>query len=335
MKNDNLSIKEISRLAGVSTATVSRVIHNNGRFSKETENRVRKIIEELNYSPNQMAQALRTGKANVVGIIVPDITNEFFAKMTLALQMKLFVKGYSQIICNTDEKIEIEERHLQMLKSLNVSGLVYISGAIGGSVSKLSVPTIYIDRKPEKSENIGRNSVIIESDNESGGYMAGKELLGAGCKRIAAIVYKKSISSHGNRLKGYTRALKEKCIPLDENIIVETDAVSQEEGYLKTMALLSKYPDIDGVFCSADQLASGSLRALYELDIPVPERIKLTGFDDTSPSISAIIPITTVHQFVEEFGCLGADILTGMMDGVVPEQKQYTIPVELVKRAST
>ena len=207
MKDDNVSIKEISRRAGVSIATVSRVIHNNGRFSRETGERVRKVIAELNYTPNQMASALRTGKVQVVGIIVPDITNEFFAKMTLELQKRLFEKGYSEIICNTSENIDIEKRHLQMLRSLRVSGLIYISGAYEDMEGMSNIPTIYIDRKPADHDYVLNNGVFIESDNESGGYIAAKELLMSGCKKIAVLMYKKTISTHGNRLKGYERAI--------------------------------------------------------------------------------------------------------------------------------
>ena len=122
---------------------------------------------------------------------------------------------------------------------------------------------------------------------------------------------------------------------MDNDIIIETDEVSQQEAYSKTKVLLSKRSDIDGIFCSADQLACGALKAIYELGISIPGQIRLTGFDDTLLSSSGIIPITTVHQFVDKFGSLGADILTDMIAGNIPEQKHYTIPVELVKRAST
>ena len=177
------SIKDIARLAGVSTATVSRVINQNGRFSKETEARVRRIIRENEYVPNMSAKGLRTSRTCVVGIIVPDITNPHFASLVLKLEINLFQRGYSCLICNTNESEKLERKHIQSLSAQNVSAIVLISGT--RNYSELdTLPVIYVDRPSRSQKNSG---VIIESDNEQGGYLATKELLDAGCRRIVIL----------------------------------------------------------------------------------------------------------------------------------------------------
>lgn len=166
------SIKDIARLAGVSTATVSRVINQNGRFSKETEARVRRIIRENEYVPNMSAKGLRTSRTYVVGIIVPDITNPHFSSLVLKLEINLFQRGYSCLICNTNESEKLERKHIQSLSAQNVSAIVLISGT--RNYSELdTLPVIYVDRPSRSQKSSG---VIIESDNEQGGYLATKEL---------------------------------------------------------------------------------------------------------------------------------------------------------------
>ena len=156
------SIKEIAKLAGVSTATVSRVINQNGRFSRETEERVRRVIRENDYIPNMSAKGLRTSRTRVVGIIVPDITNPHFANLVLHLEMDLFRRGYSCLICNTNESEELESKHIQSLTAQNVSGIVLISGM--RNYEELGdLPVVYVDR-PSNSQD--KEEVMIESDKD-------------------------------------------------------------------------------------------------------------------------------------------------------------------------
>lgn len=334
MKKKSISMKEISELAGVSIATVSRVINQNGRFSKETEERVRRIIREYGYEPNLVARSLRTNRMQVVGIIVPDITNEFFARITQELQNNLFSHGYSTIICNTNEEYEKEQRYLATLKSLKVSGLIYISGAFADGKQPLQVPTIYIDRKPPSNSGV-RDYVLIESDNIGGGYQATKVLLERGCRRIGLITYRPEISSHGDRMRGYEQALSEHGLPLDPTLIAQAERVDAASGYEAASRLLKTRPDIDGFFCTADLLAYGVLDRVSTARTPDGRRIRVIGFDDLSLSGTRSIALSSVHQSVSEFGLLGANTLVAMIQGKPPEQKHYRLPVKLVLRAST
>ena len=164
MKNENISIKEIARLAGTSVATVSRVINQNGRFSKETEKRVREIIEKYNYRPNELARSLRVDKAQVVGVIVPDITNEFFSYIARKIEVDLLKQGYMAVICDTNESLEMEKQYIETLKAMRIGGIIYVSGDQKIEPIK-DIPAVYVDRKPEFVEE-GQGSCFIGRSEE-------------------------------------------------------------------------------------------------------------------------------------------------------------------------
>lgn len=331
---EKLSVKDIAKLAGVSVATVSRVLNQNGRFSAETEARILKIIEENNYQPNMLARGLRTSKVSVIGIIVPDITNDFFAQITLALQNTLFDYGYSTIICNTNEVESVENRHREMLQAQQVSGLVCISGAYNGKGTQLSVPTVFIDREP--LAHLGeKQSVLIESNNEQGGRQATMELIKKGCKKLAILRFKETISSHRGRYEGFKACLEENNLEFNPALMRKVKTVSMASAQEAVEDLLATGEEIDGMFCTADILALGALKALQAHDIAVPETVKLAGFDDSSYSRFAFPEITTVRQSVETFGSLAAETLIAMIDGKPLKKHYYQLPTQLIVRGTT
>ena len=333
MSNKTYSVKDIAEMAGVSVATVSRVINQNGRFSKETEDRVNKVIAMCNYKPNQLARGLRTSKARMIGILVPDISNEFFSKITLALQTHLYALNYATIIMNTNEDAEIEANQLNMLNSQKVSGLIYISGNVGGSETP-EVPAVYIDRQPSFGQE-HNNYIFIESDNYQGGILATQALIDKGCNRIACVSYAKNVSSHRQRVEGYAAALKQNGFAVKNEHIVIAGEISADSGRRVTKELLQAHKEIDGIFFTADVLAVGALKAINELGLSIPGQLKIVGFDDIALSRLTIPSLTTIHQDIERFGLLAANALVSMIDGQPLEQKQHTIPVRLVTRKST
>lgn len=332
-KGKSISIKEISELSGYSVATVSRVINNNGRFSKETEQKIKQIIADYGYQPNMLARGLRTSKSQIVGAIVPDISNEFFAKVAIELQNRLLELDYSTLICNTNEDYQTELRYLNMLKSQQISGIVYIAGDMGKNDEFLNIPTVYIDRKPIFSTP--KDIVLIESNNQKGGYIATQELINKGCRKIGVLVYKDAISSHGDRLIGYKNALKANGIIPEDELIITVDKVDIQTGYNKTCKLIKTVPHVDGIFCSSDLLAFGAVSALNDLEVAVPDNVKIVGFDDISLTTSIRPNITTVRQSVESFGTLAANAIVSMMSGENLDKKEYLIDVELISRETT
>lgn len=325
------SIKEIARLAGVSTATVSRVINQNGRFSKETEARVRSIIRQTEYVPNMSAKGLRTNRTRVVGLVVPDITNPHFSSLVLKLEMNFFEHGYSCLICNTNESEKLERKHIHTLSAQNVSGIVLISGTRNYPELE-DVPVIYLDRPSRSQENSG---IMIESDNEEGGYLATKELLDAGCTHPVILKCLNSDTNQLSRYRGFQRALAERGIVEDPHLYVDLPEVTSEKANDAIVWLLEKGFHFDGIMCTTDTIAAGALIALREHGLSVPGDVLVTGFDDTQLAVACGPGITSVHQDVSKMAQMATELLLEMICGKTPQQTYYLLPVRLNVRAST
>lgn len=330
------SIREIAELAGVSTATVSRIINKNGRFSRETEERVLHIIRQNDYVPNSNARGLRTSRTRVIGIVVPDITNPHFANLVLDLEMRLFQQGYSCLICNTNESQELEKKHIQSLVAQNVSGMVLISGTRNYAELE-DIPVVYVDRPAHSlTGGLESTSVMIESDNQKGGYLATRELLEAGCRRIAIL---KCLTSEDDnqlaRYRGYQQALEEYGIPLDQELLLDQKAVSTQIARAAILNLLDRGIPFDGIMSTTDTMAAGAMLALRERGLYIPEHVLMTGFDDSELAEVCGPGLTSVRQDVEQMAKLSADLILQMIGGESPKQLYYQLPVSLTRRDST
>lgn len=327
------SIKEIARLAGVSPATVSRVINQNGRFSKETELRVRKVIKQNDYTPNMSAKGLRTSHTRVIGVVVPDITNPHFANLVLHLEMELSQHDYSCLICNTNESTDLEKKHINSLTAQNVGGIILISGK-RNYVELGKLPVVYVDR-PSSSEQERGAGVMIESDNVQGGYLATKELLDAGCKRPIILKCLGDDENQLARYRGFLRALSEAGLHEDDALSLNLDIVSMDKARDAVSALLDQGGSFDGIMSTTDTIAAGALIALREHGMSVPGDVLLTGFDDTQLAQVCGPGLTSVQQNVAEMSRLATTLLFQMMRGETPERRHYRLPVSLSVRDST
>jgi len=329
----NLSIKEIAELAGVSVATISRVMNQNGGYSAQTEQKVLDVVEKYQYVPNLVAKGLRTNKTPIIGIIIPDIINEFYSRLVLQLQMLLFEAGYLTTICNTNESSELEYQHVQALIAQNVSGLILVSGSSYNSRPDFAtVPTVYIDRRPQKWED---DIIYVESDNVQGGYEATKELIDCGCGRIAFVTDMLSESSKTSRYEGYCKALAEAGIPIDPSFIMRVENVKIKDAQALISKSLNQGMQFDGIMCATDIIAIGAIWAIQEAGLTVPDDIKVTGFDDVSAAVINDPTITTIRQHIDEMTKVVAELLIELLKGTSPKKQSCCIPVTLVKRAST
>ena len=332
--NERLSVKDIAEMAGTSVATVSRVINQNGRFSKETEKRVRDIIEKYNYQPNQLARGLRVQRTRVIGLLVPDITNAFFASITREIQRVLMKDGYMTLICSTNENIDEAKRQVKMLLGQKVSGIIYIGEA--EITDPLNIPTVYIDRDPRNTKpELEDDFELIECDNIQGGYLAGKELLEKGAKKIAYVCFNPELSTIQKRLQGFEMALQEVGLELNPAMGVSVKEVTMEEGIRATGYIVDHMQNIDGIFYMSDVLAIGGLNFLQSKGIPVPDQIRLVGFDDIRLCEAVRPALTTIHQPVDVIGGLAAQRILSMIRGEEIKLKRERIPVSLVVRGTT
>ena len=323
-----MSIKEIARLAGTSVATVSRVINKNGRYSAETEARVRKIIEEHNYQPNLLAKGLRENQMNLVGVIVSDVSNEFFSCIIREIENELFRQGYITILCNTSEQEEIEKRIIENLSTLRISGIIYVGGKRSRYLFR-NVPVVYVDRRPPERP-ADQPTCFIGSNNVKGGYMAAERLLAAGRKKPAVVMFEKELDTQEQRSLGFRRAMEDYGMPEDSSTIYYVKKVDYENGLEVTREILKADPGHDSIFYMSDILAIGGIHYLNEHGIRIPEQISVIGMDDIPSSARITPPLTTVRQQYDEIGQLAAGAIVGLMSG--GKVNDTVLDVSLVER---
>ncbi|WP_442600215.1 LacI family DNA-binding transcriptional regulator [Neobacillus sp. D3-1R] len=328
-----ITIKEIAKLAGVSTATVSRVLNNSGGYSDETKQRVLEILDKFNYQMNVVAKSLRTSLTNTIGIIVPDITNEYYALIALAIEKYCAPRGYSIYIYNTDEDPEKEKLLIRDLESRGVDGLIYISGkmSVPQEALKKRLPIVCVNRREEMSQEI----TVIESDNYQGGFIATEELLNKGCKSIIIIRDERDIVPMNERYRGYCDALKKRGLSLNLELIQPIPFnVSKADECVQN--LIRNQIHFDGIFACSDMLAFGAMQALREHGKRIPEDIKVVGFDNITFGKYSFPELTTIHQDKVGLGEKASEILLNIIEKKErPKQSIMVLPVELVKRKST
>lgn len=330
-----VSIKDIAELSGVSVATVSRVINDNGRFSEKTREKVLAVIEETGYQMNFSAKSLRMKKTFSIGILVPDISNYFFSAVVQQIEAILFEKGYSTIICNTARSEVKEQAYLKMLESKLVDGLIVISGAqeFEYPYADKGIPFICIDRQPkEKAETI-----FISSNHYQGAFEATEALLQAKVKQPLIIMYGRQSSSAQERLKGFKDALKKNNVTYEEarmRLVLDT----KKSNYRQKMAAFFASPsgkDVDGVFAINDNIAIELLNYLTEIGKKIPNEVKVIGFDDTPFNNYSSPKLSSVKQNIPKIAQAAVDhLLARLNDPYLPTGKSEIIPVQLILRES-
>ena len=332
-----VTIYQVARESGYSLATVSRVINNNGRFSEETRKKVQKIIDDYGYTTNMAAKSLRMSKSKTIGIIVPNISNEWFSKLVLEIEKYFFQKNYSVFICNTSQNEDKEIAYFKSLDSKLVDGIMCISGReeIPVNVMTRNIPIVCIDRKPKNHSNV----YYVESNHYSGGYLATEELIKKGCRRIVIITRNKSLSVNNQRLDGYKQALRdyglheypELQIFLDDKL---SNNLAAREAVNK---LIQSNIPFDGIFATNDWRAYGALVGVLENNLKVPEDVKIIGFDDIPISSSCKPELSTIKQDVKGLSQKASSLLLSLMNDqeVDTQERRLILPVQLIQREST
>ena len=317
-----MSMREVSRLSGVSIATVSRVIHKSGRFSPETEKRVRTVMEQLHYIPDAVAQGMRMRSMPIVGIIVPDILDENYGLMVRTLQKELFQSGYSVSIFNTNEDSALASHYLGMLKNQRASGLVYVPDRDGADIDPLDLPMVYFDRRPFGKP--AENSVIVECDNYGGSLQAVRRLTESGRLRIALLSETKAISSHRERARGYHAALREAGLTPGPAYLVDsqrtTEAISTLQG------VVNHAIPFDAVFCTSTRLTIGALSVLRLRGVS-PQTVEVLGFGEHRLHRYGLLPYLAVREPIADMAVAAARELIVMMNGQTPEHRVISVPL--------
>ena len=301
------NIKDIARMAGVSTSTVSLVFNQPNRIKEETRFRVLAVAEKLNYVPNRIARSLVTNKTKTIGLVISDIIDPFYAEVSRAIEDTLNKEGYSLILCNTDNDIQKEIQYINLLLEQNVEGIILVP--IGTKEEHLlkainqGKKIVFVDRKIDK---LPICSVTI--NNEKAGYVATEFLIQNKHRIIACICGNQSLKTTQDRIKGYKKALSDNDLPLFESLVVE-GSPKPEENYEIINNLLKKKKEVTGFFITSDIIAYGVLDTLKSLGIDVPEHASIVGFDDISFSKYLCVPLTTISQPKYELGKIAAKMI--------------------------
>ncbi len=327
-----VTIKDIAKMADVSTTTVSMVINNKANhISQDTIVRVMKVIKDTNYIPNGFARSMVTKKSHLIGLIIPDITNPYFAEMARHIEMEANAKGYNVILCNSDDEIENELKYIRLLKEKNIDGLILVSASLSlhSEVKELeanNIPVVILDRvKQYEKEH------IIIFDNRKAGYMATDYLISQGHEHIACLIGPLGNDSTQERLLGHKKAL------LTHNYRANTERVFEGdykvEGGYKAMKEILK-TDATAVFVFNDYMAIGAYKAIYEANLSVPEDISIIGIDNLYLSSIINPQLTTIEQPAALMGEAAVKMLHQVIKGHDSYDKKACFDPKLIVRDS-
>jgi len=331
------TIRDVARLAKVSTATVSFVSNGKGHVSEPLKRRVMDAMEALDYHPNQVARSLQASRTHTIGMVIPQLTNPFFAEIMRGVEDEARKCGYSVIFCNSNEDPELERHHLNTLFARRVDGVLLSSSSalpVEGRLVKRRFPLVFIDRTPP-----GFSGTAVICDNLGASREATRHLINLGHTRIAIITGPLDLPICTERLEGLRRALQEAGLPLPDEYL-KCGNFRSESGYRNGCELMRLPNPPTAVFCCNNTMTLGLMRALGELNIPCPERVSVLGFDDFEWVASFRPQLTAVAQPTYEMGKLATEILVRKMQqkkGEAEDSKEQVIVLrnELRIRDST
>jgi LacI family transcriptional regulator len=326
MKKVKTTIHDIAKKLNITASTVSRALKDHPRISEETKKAVHKVALKLNYQPNHIAAALRNGRSNIIGIIVPTADRTFFSSVVRGIEEIANQSRYNVMICQTYDSYDKEVATVEALLNTRVDGIIASYAKETGNfdhfrkIKDKGIPLILFDRSNDELEV---SHIVI--DDFLGGYKATEHLIQQGCKRIAHFTNIRKISIYKERLRGYREALLNHGIKYDEALVVESD-LQLEDGRNSMLQLLKLKQLPDAVFSSSAHGAMGALQILKEKNIKVPGQIAIVAFSN-EPFTSFTEPaLTTVDQHPMRMGNAAAEIF---LEEISPANEKF-IPQKIV-----
>lgn len=322
------TIRQVAALAGVSTATVSRVINRSGNVNDNTKLRVEKAVRELNYQPNDLARALYKGSSKIIALFVPDITNPYYPELARAVEDVTNDRGYTFVLCNTDDDNLKENTYRVAMMQKKVDGIIIVSSTITEEEAADSIiPTVLLDRK------VASNKDSVTVNNRKGASDAVTFLKKSGCRRIAHISGPEHDNNAISRRNGYLDIVEnDDWFQADYMIAGE---YSFDSGIRTAKELLMRHHDIDGLFVGNDLMGVGALKAVQELGRKVPDDLAVIGFDGIMLGETTTPSLTTMAQPIYEMGEYAANLLLNLIEGHENKAGHKEFSVKLVEREST
>jgi DNA-binding LacI/PurR family transcriptional regulator len=327
-------MKDIAKMAGVSLGTVSHVLNDSARVREPIRKRVLEAVQAARYQPSQLARGLRRDKTNMIGMIIPDITNPFFPAVVRGAEDVAFSNGCRLILCNTDNDHSKELVHLNELRTFLPAGLIVIPSnfsdltAQAESYRRSGTGVVCIDRLPKNW-----SGDTVTADHDAGAYNATKCLLQMRHTRLAMITGPLHLTNAKERLSGFKRAVKEAKLQLAPEYVQET-TFDKHGGYAKTLILLRLIPRPTAIFAGNDMIALGSLLAIREAGLHCPQDISIMGFDDLDLAETTNPALSSVSQSGYQLGTTAAQILLDRIEGDNGPPKHIVLPTSLRLRDS-
>jgi DNA-binding LacI/PurR family transcriptional regulator len=332
-RTNQVTVKDVAARAGVSTATVSRVLSGKGGVSQKLEQRVRQAIKELDYLPNLAARRLRERRAKIIGVLVSDIQIPFFASIVVGIEKILQDAGYLLLLGNTNDNLSDEQKHIGKFLGEDVTGVIFAPANSGDTsnydrLQKSGVALVSIDRRP------GELQVdTVEVENVAASRQAVQHLIQEGHRHIALISGPERISTAADRRAGYEMALQSAGLPVDPDLI-QPGEYREEGGYRAMKALMESPKPPSAVLIANNTMALGALKYLNERNLDIPADVALVAYDDMPWASSLRPPLTVIAQPVDEIGTMAANLMLERIRNPNSSIKHITLEARLIVRAS-
>ncbi len=329
------TIKEVAKEAGVSISTVSRVINGRDRVSKSTLHKVQTAIDKLQFHPDHVARTMINKRTQTIGLIVPQLSNEYWAFMSEVIQNELWSDGYTTLICSTDNELEKESAYLRMYIDRRVDGIIYCSSPYSPGETQVQIEMLKQSGIPVVTldPSISGLSCVV-GDHLLGSFSAVEHLIHLGHRRIA---YIGGPAVSIEREFGYRKALMMHGMNVDETLLRLVSGQSFSDGYQAMQQFLEAGAKFDALFCGNDLLAFGAIKSMEEAGMRVPEDVAVVGYDDIFSARLFKPSLTTVRQPIAD---IGKELVSLLMQAIEQEPdgrsaRKIVVPTELIIRESS
>ncbi len=327
------TIKDVAALAGVSFTTVSHVLNDTRPVSADARRRVLAAVEEIGYLPSAVARSLRKSETKIIGVLVPNVNNPFFAELVVGVEDGCRLSGYSVFLCNSDNDPKRQQQYMRTLLEKRIDGLLLSSAGDAEALARIfklaTVPAVTVDRAVP-----GARADRVSVNNQDGALKAVRHLLDLGHRQIACVSGPAEFEVSMERVEGWRRALQERGLAVDESLLIESD-FSSAGGYEAARRLLRERPEVTAVFASNDMMALGALRAAAELGLRLPQQLSVVGFDDIELSAYVYPALSTVGCSIKELGREAARVLIDRIENPGAPLKDVQLTPRLVVRESS
>ena len=327
MRSSQVTIKDIARILGISPSTVSRALKDHPDINTDTKKAVNELASKLKYQPNAVALSLKNSRSNTIGIMIPEIVHYFFSSVISGIEDVASQKGYTVIICQSNEKFAREVSNAKALLSHRVDGiLISISKETNSfdhfvNLQEGGIPLVFFDRIAP-----GINADQIINDDIDASYNATRHLIENGCKRIAHFAGPQGLIIGRNRLQGYLNALAEAGLPIDKRLIIEADTFEKARNTVGQMLDTGNVPD--GIFAVNDMTAIGAMQTIQKRGYKIPDQISIVGFSDGYLSGITDPHLSSVDQHGYEMGTTAAEML---FHRILSDEEEYVPEIKILK----